>query len=244
MNSDPLRDSETDHLENVQKIDDEYGRHLQPEVGGRGVLDGAFRLLRALPEADRHHQLSELARITGIPRPSVYRLMAQLHAAGAVERPRGHYVLSQSLAGIVRNAEPVAGLRKHSWEVMRALRNRTGATVSLITPTDRGCSALEVMPGRETLPTSIHAGIVMPTTAAAALVLDPSPAPERADPIGGWANDDARVYSGLTCYAAAIRLAGEIEAVLQISTNVDRPSSQFATLIRHSANRIATELSP
>jgi DNA-binding IclR family transcriptional regulator len=224
-------------------LEEASGGYQCLEARGRGVLDGAFRLLRALPRADRHHQLSDLARLTGIPRSSVYRLMAQLHAAGAVERPRGQYVVAQSLSDFARNAEPVAGLREHSWGVMQALRSRTGATVSLVIPTDSGCSALEVILGRETLPTPIHAGIVMPSTAAAALVLDPSPAPERAESINGWATDDGCVYLGLTCYAAAIRVAGRVEAVLQISTTADHPSSQFAALTRQSADRIAAQLS-
>jgi hypothetical protein len=78
--------------------------------------------------------------------------------------------------------------------------------------------------------------------AAAALVLDPTPALERIDPSAGWASDDARVVPDLTCYASAIRVAGRIEAVLQISTTRSRPADRFATLIRSGADRIATQL--
>lgn len=212
------------------------------DTDGRGVIDGAFRLLRALPDVDRDHQLNELARATGIPRSSVYRLMAQLRAAGAVEHVRGHYVVAQSLADIARRAEPITGLRRESSAVMQALRTRTGATISLVAPTEGGCSALEVLPGWESLPTPIYTGIVMPSAAAAALVLDASPAPERVDTVAGWANDDGQVCSGLTCFASAIRVAGQVEAVLQISTPDNHPASQFATLIRSGAERIASQL--
>jgi hypothetical protein len=58
-----------------------------------------------------------------------------------------------------------------------------------------------VIPGQETLSTPIHAGIAMPQSAAAALVFDPTPALERIDPSAGWASDEARVFSDLTCYA-------------------------------------------
>lgn len=213
-----------------------------PKQDGRGVLGGAFRLLKALPEADRDHQLADLARLTGIPRPSVYRLMAQLHEVGAVERPRRHYVIAQSLANTVRHAEPVTGLRHAARGVMRSLRSQTGGTISLVVPIEGGCCALEVVPGRETLPTLIHDGTVMPATAAAALVLDPRPAPQRVDPGGLWARDDARVYPDLTCFASAIRVAGHTEAVLQISTPASSPSTRFAALLRHAAERIAGEL--
>lgn len=209
-------------------------------VSGRGVLDGAFKLLRALPGAGPEHQLGELARLTGIPRPSVYRLMAQLHAVGAVERVGGRYIVANSLAELARHADPLAGRGQYAGQVMRALRDRTGATVSLIVPRERGCSALEVVPGREPLPTRIYAGKEMPSLAAAALVFDPSAAPERADVINGWAVDHAHVHAGLTCYAAAIRVAGQVEAALQISSTVDRPSDRFAVLIRQCAVRIAS----
>jgi DNA-binding IclR family transcriptional regulator len=215
---------------------------LPPDDDRRGVLEGAFRILRALPDAGREHQVQDLARITGIPRPSVYRILAQLRAVGAVERPRDHYVLARSLLDIACRSEPIAGLRAQAGVVMQSLRAQTGATVSLVVPTEQGCSALEVIPGQETLPTPVHTGIVMPRKAAAALVLDPTPALERIDPAAGWASDDARVVPNMTCYATAIRIAGRIEAVLQISTTVSRPADQFATLIRLGADRIATQL--
>jgi hypothetical protein len=34
----------------------------------------------------------------------------------------------------------------------------------------------------------------MPRSAAAALVFDNTPAPDRVDPAAGWASDDARVF--------------------------------------------------
>lgn len=211
---------------------------------GRGVLDGAFRLLQALPQTGRGHQHSDLARITGIPRSTVYRLLSQLEAVGAVERlPDGHYVPAPLLSDIARRGDPHAALRAKGLQMMHALRNRTGATISLVVPTAQGSTALEVVPGRLALPTPIYSGIAMPSTSAAALVFDPSPAPERVNPVDGWAHDDARVHSGLTCYASAIRVGGRTEAALQISTPVDRPSSRFATLIRRAADRVAEQLS-
>jgi hypothetical protein len=36
------------------------------------------------------------------------------------------------------------------------------------------------------------------------------------------------VYSGLTCFASAIRVVGQVEAVLQIPMTDSRPASQFA----------------
>lgn len=127
--------------------------------------------------------------------------------------------------------------------MMQALRSRTGATISLVVPQGDGYIALEVLPGRVPLATPIYCGIEMPRASAGALVFDPSAAPERANPVNGWANDDARVYSELTCYASAIRVDGRTEAALQISTPVETPSSRFANLIRRAADEIAKQLS-
>lgn len=113
---------------------------------GRGVLDGAFRLLRARPEINGPGQLSKLARVTGIPRSSVYRLIAQLCDVGAVERRQGRYVLGAAMADIARRAEPAAGLRRSAREVMQALREQTGATISLLTPASNGATVLDVIP--------------------------------------------------------------------------------------------------
>lgn len=227
-------------------------RHREPAdesrhrrwTGGRGVLDGAFRILQALPDTGRSHQHTQLARITGIPRSSVYRLLAQLEAVGAVERLNdGRYVAAPLLAEIARGSDPHAAVREKGLQMMQALRSRTGATISLVVPQRQGYVALEVLPGQVPLATPIYSGIEMPGASAGALVFDPSAAPQRVAPVNGWAYDDARVYSGLTCYASAIRVDGRTAAALQISTPVETPSNRFANLIRRAADEVARQLS-
>jgi len=205
---------------------------------GRGVLDGAFRLLRALPEINGPGQLSELARVTGIPRPSVYRLLTQLSSVGAVERRYGRYVLGAAMVEIASHVEPVAGLRRGAADVMRALREQTGVTVSLLTQGGDDAVVLDVIPGRESLPVHIHAGSVMPAVAAGALVLDPAAAPERTRPAQRAAFDDEHTVPGLTCYAAAITLPGGGAAALQLTSTNGHNAIQLATLAHQAAARI------
>ncbi|WP_052720883.1 helix-turn-helix domain-containing protein [Actinoplanes rectilineatus] len=102
---------------------------------GRSVVDGAFRLLRALPQAGAEHQLARLAKLTGLPRPTVHRLLGQLRDTGAVDWVDGRWTLSPSLLGITRQIEPVPGLRRIAAAVMQTVREQTGATVSLVVPT-------------------------------------------------------------------------------------------------------------
>jgi hypothetical protein len=54
-------------------------RNTKPfKASGRGAFDSAFQLLRALPRTDHNHQPSDVTRLTGIARPSVYRLVARV----------------------------------------------------------------------------------------------------------------------------------------------------------------------
>jgi IclR family transcriptional regulator, acetate operon repressor len=209
---------------------------------GRGVLDGAFLLLRALPEINGPGQLSELARATGIPRPSVYRLLTQLSSVGAVERRHGQYVLGTAMVEIARHVEPAAGLRRGAADVMRVLREQTGVTVSLLTQGGDGTVVLDVIPGRESLPVDIHAGSVMPAVAAGALVLDPAAAPERSRPAQHAAIDDEHTVPGLTCYAAAITLSGGGAAALQLTSTNGHNAIQLAALAHQAAARITERI--
>jgi IclR family transcriptional regulator, acetate operon repressor len=209
---------------------------------GRGVLDGAFRLLRALPQINGPGQLSDLARATGIPRPSVHRLLTQLSSVGAVERQHGQYVLGTAMLEIARRVEPTAGLRRGAAEVMRALREQTGVTVSLLTQAGEGAVVLDMIPGRESLPVDIYAGYVMPPVAAGALVLDPSAAPERVRPAERAAMDDEHTVPGLTCYATAITLQGGGAAALQLTSTNGHNAIQLAALAHQGAARITDRI--
>lgn len=209
-------------------------------ASGRGVLDGAFRLLRALPDVRGDHQVADLVAATGIPRPSVHRLLAQLRDAGAVERRARRWVLSPSLLGITRHVEPVDGLRSAASGLLQAVRERTGATVSLVVPSEHGFVALEMIPGRVSMPFEARSGFVMPEGTAAAVALAP-PGPgrrvavpgARASGAGRLATgvDDEDVMGGVTCYAAALPGPGVPLVALQIATPAGVPARGFAPVV-------------
>jgi IclR family acetate operon transcriptional repressor len=147
--------------------------HQEP----RGVVDGAFRVLRALPEVGREHQVARLARVTELPRPTVHRLLGQLRESGAVEWANGHWTLSASLLGLAQRVEPLAGLRESAAKVIQRLREQTGAAVSLVVPSEGSFVALEMIPGRDDLPIDARSGARMPASTAAAMVLTPRQTP-------------------------------------------------------------------
>ncbi|MFG1607813.1 helix-turn-helix domain-containing protein [Actinoplanes sp. NPDC049265] len=215
----------------------------RPEPG-RGVIDGAFRLLRLLPEVTGEHQLNQLAELSGIPRPSVYRLMAQLHRVGAVDLVGRRYVVGPSITELGRRAEPAKGLRRRALPYMSALRQRTGACVSLVGPSSQGAVVLEVLPGREQLPVNIHAGRVLPDLAAAALILSSADLPGRVDPIRRTAVDHQHIVPGLHCFATAITLPDGGQAALQIATSVPIIGVDELRLTQEASHRIGAALRP
>ena len=186
-------------------------------------------VLRALPDADGPRQVQRLADVTGIPRPTVYRLLAQLHEVGAVERLDGRYQVDPRMADLARRRHPIPGFRESAAQVMRALREQTGATVSLIVPTESGAIALDVVRGRESLPVDIYAGRDMPSRSAGVVVLQGR---------RRTALDDGDLFSELTCYGAAVTLAQGRRASLAITTTVRNPSAQYAALTQQAAERI------
>ncbi len=192
------------------------------------MVDGAFRILRALPEAGTDRQVSRLAELTGLPRPTVYRLLDQLRDAGAVDLADGRWTLSAGLVRIARHVEPFAGLRRPASQVLRVLRRETGATVSLIVPSDGAFVVLESVLGGEPVPDT-RPGATMPAFTAAGVLLGSAPS---SGP--GVLVDHGAEMNGLTCYAVPLTLPGGVRAALQIGS-VAEPAERFAAPLHHAA---------
>jgi DNA-binding transcriptional ArsR family regulator len=206
---------------------------------GREVLDSGFRILRALPDADERRQMSSLAELTSMPRSTVYRLLRQLRHSGAAElRADGRWAVSPQLLGVAGPAHPLDGIRTSANRVIQALREQTGAAVSLVVATGASLIALEMVPGREDLPIEAYSGVEMPGQSAAGLVLGPgtrrSP---RARPFAA-AVDDQDLVDGLTCYARLLTLPGGQKASLQIATSSHRRAENFAAHVQRAGNAI------
>ncbi|MET9878591.1 helix-turn-helix domain-containing protein [Actinacidiphila glaucinigra] len=209
----------------------------------RSVVDGAFRVLRALPQAGREHQVARLADLTGLPRPTVHRLLSQLRDSGAVTWVDGHWTLSASLLDLAQQVEPLSGLRAAASRVIQSLREETGAAVSLVVPSEDFFVALEMVPGSETLPIDARSGARMPGSTAAAMVLAPGLLPTARRRPFGAAIDDQDVLAGLTCYAVPVGLPDGRRASLQIATTPLRPAERFAAPVHRAAVALEGKLS-
>jgi IclR family transcriptional regulator, acetate operon repressor len=209
-----------------------------PPDSPAGVLARAFSIMQALPQTSAHHQLAALSRMTGIRRPTVHRLLAQLISVGAVERHDEGYQLSPGLIKLAQGVEPLVGLRRSAGPVMQRVREQTGATVSLVVPTGDRFVALEMIEGHDELPFASQPGFLMPSGTAAAKAI------RRARTVGPAlgshraAIDDQELLEGVTCCAVALRLPGGVEAALQIATAATRPAERFAPIVHRGAHAI------
>jgi DNA-binding IclR family transcriptional regulator len=202
---------------------------------GRSVVEGAFRVLRALPDTGPDRQLAQLSRLTGLPRPTVDRLLGQLSEADVVEWRDGRWALAAGLLGLAQRVEPLSGLRRSATLVIQALHDETGAAVSLVVPADDAYVALEMVPARDPLPIDARAGAAMPADTAAGIVLGGTAGPRRRR--YGAAVDDQHLSRGMTCYAVPVRLPGGARAALQIATGADHGRTG-----RRSVHRAGAEL--
>jgi IclR family transcriptional regulator, acetate operon repressor len=209
------------------------------DESGREVLESGFRVLRALPDADERRQVSSLAELTTIPRSTVYRLLRQLRGSGAVElRPDGRWVVSPHLLEIAGRVQPLDGIRTGASRIIAALRANTGATISLVVPTETSLVAVEMIPGREGLPFDAYPGAEMPGTSAAAAVLDAGRARDSRRRPFDAAVDDQHSFEGVTCYARLVRLPGAQRAALLIATSASRRAENFAAHVQRAGNAI------
>ncbi|WP_285691518.1 helix-turn-helix domain-containing protein [Actinoplanes sp. NBRC 103695] len=207
---------------------------------GRSVIDGAFRVLHALPGTGPDRQIARLTALTGLPRPTVHRLLSQLAEAGSVEWRDGCWTLAAGLLDLGQRVEPLPGLRRSAAMVIQALREETGAAVSLVVPGGEAFVALEMVPGREELPIVAQPGAPMPASTAAGVVLSDLPEPRRRR--FGAAVDDQHLIEGLTCYAVPVNLPGGHLAALQIATSPARPAERAAGLVHRAALELARQV--
>ncbi|WP_203899029.1 IclR family transcriptional regulator [Virgisporangium aliadipatigenens] len=204
---------------------------MAADPAGRGVVDGAFRLLRALPETVPGRQIAQLVRLTDLPRPTVHRLLRQLREAGAVDLVGEHWTLGADLVRLARRVEPHAGLRACAQDVLRVIRAETGLSATLVVPEPASPVVLEMVPGALTLPVAVRPGDAMPAFTASGRVLAAARPASPKDRHAGVAVDHGAVWADFTCYAVAVLLPGDRRAALQISSVDRRPAERFAPLL-------------
>lgn len=250
---------------------DEPGGSVAAKGGGEGARR-ALTILLAF-SMERHTQSArDLARVTGIPLPSVYRYVALLRETGLlVGDERGLYHLSARLSALARAAETAETLIDLADPVMRRLSAATGETVILVRLVARSAVCVHRIESRHNLRTSYEPGqpLSLEHGASARLLLagmtaqarrgylaplaarDPTAAArleEQAVLAGerGWAASEEEIDAGVWAAAAAVRdRTGTVAALSVPSPLVRAPEplhEELLARVRAAAEEINTLL--
>jgi DNA-binding IclR family transcriptional regulator len=252
-------------------ISDEPGGSVPAKGGGEGARRALTMLLAFSME--RHTQSArDLARVTGIPLPSVYRYVALLREMGLlVGDERGLYHLSARLSALARAAETAETLIDLADPVMRRLSAATGETVILVRLVARSAVCVHRIESRHNLRTSYEPGQPLPLEhgASARLLLagmtaearrgylaplaarDPTAAARLEEQVvlagvRGWAASEEEIDAGVWAAAAAVRdRTGTVAALSVPSPLVRAPEALHEELlarVRAAAEEINTLL--
>ncbi|MCW2649530.1 MAG: hypothetical protein JWR32_506 [Mycobacterium sp.] len=197
----------------------------------RGVIDVAFQLLDQIGTLEPV-RLLDLAVATGIPRPTVHRLLQQLIAVGAVRRDGTRYRLGPSLLDLGARVTPERRLRAAARRPMAELAAATGAAVSLTAMIGDHPIYLETVEPRVPLAFVPEPGAQVPPGTAQARIHAES---------GGTGPiiDAGGVLTNLSCVAVPVPLStGGVAAVTTLVAH-NRPPPGLLAATRITAARIA-----
>jgi DNA-binding IclR family transcriptional regulator len=201
--------------------------------GGRSVIGTAFELLDHVGALEPV-RLLDLAAATGIPRPTVHRLLKQLIEVGAVRRDGARYCLGASLLGLGARVTPERRLRAVARRPLAELAAATGAAVSLSATIGGDAVFLDTMDARVPLGLPEPGSRVPPGTAQARIHTEigcPAPVVDA----GGF-------VAHISCVAVAIPLGrGQMAAVTTLVAGQHPPLGLLAAT-RATGTRIAVLL--
>ncbi|GAA1699026.1 IclR family transcriptional regulator [Streptomyces yatensis] len=99
----------------------------EPRAAAKGPVDKALEVLDALVQPDAPHRLADLAARTGLPKPTVHRLLQTFADAGyAVPGPGGNYQAGPRLLGLAATTMASSRELRLARPVLDDLRQRTG----------------------------------------------------------------------------------------------------------------------
>jgi hypothetical protein len=201
---------------------------------GRSIVETAFDLLDQVG-ALQPVRLIDLAQATGVPRPTVHRLLKQLIEVGAVRREGTRYRLGASLLGLGSRVTPERRLRVAARRPMAELAAATGAAVSLSATIGGDVVFLDTVDARDPLGFLPEPGARVPSGTAQARAHTEI---GRSVPIV----DAGSVLADVSCVAVAVPLGdGQVAAVSALVVGI-RPPAALLAATRATGARIAGRL--
>jgi len=207
-------------------------------VDPRAVVDGAFGLLTLLHRLGSA-RVSELQRVSRLPRTTVHRLLRQLEGVGAVERLGRRWRLGPRLVELGASVPAEPRLRSVARRPLMDLANASGALVALSVELAGEGLVIDVLPGTRRLPLEPDPGTVLEVATSAALRAHEQARRGDLRPVIDAGGADPRI----SCVAAPLRLStGDVGAVwLMVPGGAGVPSWMVAAT-RRTAGRIAAQL--
>ncbi|MBV8347098.1 MAG: helix-turn-helix domain-containing protein [Mycolicibacterium sp.] len=177
-------------------------------------------------------RLLDLAKVSGIPRETVRRLLQQLIAVGAVSREGTRYRLGASLLGLGARVSPERRLRVAARRPIAELATATGAAVQLSAMIGGEAVYLDAVGARVPFGLAIEPGArVPPGTAAARAHTELRGAAPIVD-AGG-------VVADLSCVAVTVPLGNGAVAAVSTLVAGRRPPLGLLAATRATGARIA-----
>ncbi|MEV5600743.1 helix-turn-helix domain-containing protein [Streptomyces sp. NPDC052299] len=134
-----------------------------------GPVDKAMEVLTALAKAGAPHRLADLARSTGLAKPTVHRLLRALASSGYAEAgPGGSYRPGPRLLGLAAGALADDAALRRAGPLLDELRSRTGLFASYVVRDDRAVIHLDVRAPAQDFGLDLGPGFREPLTAGAA----------------------------------------------------------------------------
>jgi DNA-binding IclR family transcriptional regulator len=218
----------------VEPPDSPTGSSEAAPNGHQSVIETAFCLLDHIGALEPV-RLKDLSQATGIPRPTVHRLLRQLIAVGAVRRDGKRYCLGASLLGLGSRVTPERRLRVAARPLIVELAAATGAAVNLSATMDGRSVYLDTIEARVPQPFVAEPGAEVPAGTAEARA---NALFARSAPIV----DAGELLPDLSCVAIPVALGSGQRAAVSALYAGPRPPLELLTLTRMAALRIAGQL--
>jgi DNA-binding IclR family transcriptional regulator len=132
-----------------------------------GVLDRAMAILRAIEGGARSHK--EVARLTGLARPTAHRLLKSMESHGLVTYVGGQgFRLGPGLLGLAATAMRELPLRDLAQPILERLARSTGESAQLFVRDHHRRVCIAAAESRSELRTIVDIGAELPLTAGSA----------------------------------------------------------------------------
>jgi DNA-binding IclR family transcriptional regulator len=106
------------------------------KIPGTAAFTKFMAVLQLIGDKPRQYGMSDLCKISGLPRATVYRIVDALRAEGLIAeaQPGNTFVLGPRLINLASRSWEAFDLRTIAHPVIEQLRNETGETVHLAVP--------------------------------------------------------------------------------------------------------------